>query len=77
MSKQEGEVREVPFLKNDMKVQPPATGKPLDCSDSPGKADAECGGQKDAVESKGNITINVDDAQLDQTCGNQTTENKR
>jgi hypothetical protein len=77
MSKREGEVREVPFLKNDMKSQPPATGKPLDRSDCPGKADAECGDQKDAVKSKGNITINVDDAQLDQTSDNRTTENKR
>jgi hypothetical protein len=77
MSNQQGEVREVPFLKNDMKSHPPATGKPLDRSDSPGNADAECGDQKDAVESKGNITINVDDAQLDETSDNQTTENKR
>jgi hypothetical protein len=74
MSRQEGEV---PFLKNDMKNQPPATGKRLDCSDSPGQADAECGDQKDAVKSKGNITINVDDAQLDQTSDNRTTETKR
>ena len=29
MSKPEGEVREVPFLKNDMKSHHPATGKPL------------------------------------------------
>ena len=77
MSKQEGEVREVPFLKNDMKSQLPATGKRLDCSDSPGKADAECGDQKDAVKSKDNVTINVDDAQLDQTSDNRTTETKR
>jgi len=76
-SRREGEVREVPFLRNDMKNQPPSTGKPLDCSDSPGKADAECGDQKDAVKSKGNITIHcVDDAQLDQTSDNRTTENK-
>jgi hypothetical protein len=77
MSKQDGEVREVPFLKNDMKCQPPSTGKRLDRADSPGNADAECGDQEDAVKSKGNITINVDDAQLDQTSDNQTTENKR
>ena len=77
MPKHEGEVREVPFLKNDMKSHLPATGKPLDRADCPGKADAECGDQKDAVKSKGNITINVDDAPLDQTSGNQTTENQR
>jgi len=77
MFSREGEVREVPFLKNDMKNHMPATGKPLDRADSPGKADAECGDQKDAVKSKGNKTINVDDAQLDQTSDNQTTENKR
>lgn len=62
-SKREGEVREVPFLKNDMKDQPPATGKCLDHADSPGKADAECGGQKDEVESKDGIPIKVDRAQ--------------
>lgn len=77
MSKREREVREVPFLKNDMKNQPPSTEKPLDRADAPGNADAECGGQKDAVKSKGNITINVDDAQLDQTSDNQTKENQR
>jgi len=77
VSKREGEVREVPFLKNDMKDQLPATGKCLDRTDSPGIADAECGGREDEVKSKGNITINVDDAQLDQASDNQTTENKR
>jgi hypothetical protein len=77
MSKREGEVREVPFLKNDMKDQPTATGKCLDRADSPGIADAECGGQRDEVKSKGNIKINVDDAQLDQTSDNRTTEDNR
>jgi len=77
MSKREGEVREVPFLKNDMKDQLPATGRCLDRADCPGKADAECGDREDEVESKGNITINVDDAQLDQRSDNQTTENKK
>ena len=77
MFKREGEVREVPFLKNDMKDRLPATGKCLDRADSPGKADAECGDRKDEVKSKGNITINVDDAQLDQTSDNQTTEKQR
>ena len=67
----------MPFLKNDMKDRLPVTGKRLDCPDSPGKADAECGDRDDEVKSKGNITINVDDAQLDQTSDNQTTENKR
>jgi hypothetical protein len=76
-AKHEGEVREVPFLKNDMKSHPPVTGKPLDRADSPGQADAECGDRKDEVKSKGNIMINVDDAQLDQTSDNQTTENQR
>ena len=77
MSKREGEVREVPFLKNDMKDKLTATGKCLDRADSPGIADAECGDRRDEVKSKGYITINVDDAQLDQTSGNQTTEDKR
>jgi hypothetical protein len=62
-SKREGEVREVPFLKNDMKDQLPATGKCLDRADSPGKADAECGDEKDAVESRDCTPIKVDRAQ--------------
>ena len=61
--RREGEVREVPFLKNDMKDQLPATGKCLDRADSPGKADAECGGQKDAIESRDCTPIKVDRAQ--------------
>jgi hypothetical protein len=36
-----GEIRDVPFLKNDMKDQPTTMGKPLDPADGPGKADAE------------------------------------
>ena len=76
-SEQEGEVREVPFFKNKMKNHTRATGKPLDRADSHGQADAECGDQTDEVKSKGNITINVDDAQLDQTSDNQATENRR
>ena len=75
--KRQGEVREVPFLKNDMRDQLTATGKRLDRADSPGVADAECGDRRVEVKSKGNITINVDDAQLDQTSDNQTTEDKR
>ncbi|MEO8052482.1 MAG: hypothetical protein ABI833_18890 [Acidobacteriota bacterium] len=70
MSKREGEVREIPFLKNDMKDQPAATGRPLNHADCPGKADAECSDQEDEVESKNGISINIDDAQLDQTNGN-------
>jgi hypothetical protein len=67
MSKRQGEVREIPFLKNDMKDQTPTTGKPLDKTDAPGKADSEF-----AEVPKGNKTVNVDDAQLD-----ETNENKR
>jgi hypothetical protein len=77
MSKREGEIREVLFLKNDMKDQLTATGKCLDRADSPGIADAECGDRRDEVKSKGYTTINVDDAQLDQTSDNRTTEDKR
>jgi hypothetical protein len=36
-----GEVRDVPFLGNDMKDSPATMGKPLDPADGPGKADAE------------------------------------
>ena len=35
------EVRDVPFLKNDMNDSPPTTGKPVDSADAPGKADSE------------------------------------
>jgi hypothetical protein len=37
------EVADVPFFGNDMNDSPPTTGKPLDPSDGPGKADAEIG----------------------------------
>ena len=56
MSKLEGEVREVPFLKNDRKEDAPTTGK----------ADSES-----AEVPKGNKTVNVDDAQLDETSQNK------
>jgi len=69
MSKREGEVREVPFLRNDMKMkEPPTTGKPLDKADAPGRADSELVEDKDP---KGNVTVNVDDAQLDETTANK------
>ena len=42
MPKRDGEVRDVPFLGNDLKgQQQPTTGKPIDTSDAPGKADSE------------------------------------
>ena len=41
MPNRAGEVREVPFLKNDMQDDLPTTGKPLNQADEPGKADAE------------------------------------
>jgi hypothetical protein len=66
MSKREGEVREIPFVKNEMKNQAPTTGKPADKKDAPGKADLEF-----ADESDGNKTVNVDDAQLDETSENK------
>ena len=37
----DGETRDMPFFKNDMKDQPTTTGKPLDSADGAGKADAE------------------------------------
>ena len=41
MAHKDGETRDVPFMKNDMKDQPTTTGRPLDPADGPGKADAE------------------------------------
>jgi len=35
------EMRELPFLKNDMQDQPATTGRPVNTSDAPGKADSE------------------------------------
>jgi len=37
----EGEVRDLPFMKNDMKDSVPTTGWPVDTSDAHGKADSE------------------------------------
>jgi len=41
------DVRDVPFMENDMKEHLPTTGKPLDTADEPGKADGELGEQSD------------------------------
>jgi hypothetical protein len=41
MPNKAGEVRELPFLKNDMQEDVSTTGRPLDKADEPGKADAE------------------------------------
>ena len=41
MSNDEGEVREIPFLKNDMRDHAATTGRPVDKADAPGKADSE------------------------------------
>jgi hypothetical protein len=46
--RQTSETRDVPFLKNDMNDAPPTTGKPLDASDAPGKADSEMLNDDDA-----------------------------
>ena len=43
MNQTKGEVRDVPIFGNDMNDSPATTGKPLDPSDGPGKADAEIG----------------------------------
>jgi len=66
MSKREGEVREVPFLGNDMKDQPPTTGKPSSKADAPGKADSECIQPTDSDKPAPNKAVNVDDAQLEE-----------
>jgi hypothetical protein len=70
MANREGEVREVPFLQNDMKDQVPTTGRQLDQADAPGKADSECI-ELEQFEPQGNLTVNRDDAQLDQTSNKQ------
>lgn len=41
MKHQDGETRDIPFLKNDMKDEPTTTGRKLDPADGPGKADGE------------------------------------
>ncbi len=64
MSQCEGEVREVPFLGNDMKDQPPTTGKSSNQAGAPGKADSECTQPPDSGKPAGNKPVNVDDAQL-------------
>jgi hypothetical protein len=71
LSKREGEVREVPFLGNDMKDQAPTTGRPLDQADAPGKADSEWTEEKEPKKPEGNVSVNVDDAQLDETSDNK------
>ena len=71
MSKKEGEVREVPFLRNDMKDPSATTGRPHNEADAPGKADSEWAEQGEPQKPKGNVTVNVDDAQLDNTAANQ------
>lgn len=45
----EGEVRDVPFLKNDMKDSAPTTGWPVDTPDAHGKADSEIADEEVSV----------------------------
>lgn len=51
MTYQNGEIRDIPFLGNDMKDQPATMGKPLDPADGPGKADAELFHEEELVTS--------------------------
>jgi hypothetical protein len=44
-----GEVRDIPFLKNDMKDYPSTMDKPLDTADAPGKADSEMVGDNEVL----------------------------
>jgi hypothetical protein len=67
MSKGEGEVREIPFLGNDMKDHAATTGKPVNQADAPGKADSEWNEGADPENSRG-----TDDALLDDSPGNLT-----
>jgi len=39
--REEGEVQDLPFVRNDMKDHTPTMDKPLDASDAPGRADSE------------------------------------
>jgi len=39
--REEGEVQDLPFVRNDMKDHTPTMDKPLDTTDAPGKADSE------------------------------------
>jgi hypothetical protein len=71
MSRREGEVREIPFLKNDMKEQAPTTGRPADQTDAPGKSDSEFTEETQREGPKSNKTVNVDDAQLEETNENK------
>jgi hypothetical protein len=41
--REEGEVRDIPFLRNDMKESATTMDRPLDAPDAPGKADSEIG----------------------------------
>jgi hypothetical protein len=37
----EGEVQDIPFIRNDMKDEAPTMDRPLDATDAPGRADSE------------------------------------
>ena len=65
MSRGEGEVREIPFLGNDMKDHAATTGRPVNQADAPGKADSEWNDGADPEKPRGNLTVNADDALLD------------
>lgn len=71
MSKREGEVREIPFLGNDMKDAAATTGRPLNHADAPGRADSELSEGADLNKPRGNATVNADDALLDDTPDNK------
>ena len=42
---EEGEVQDLPFVRNDMKDHTPTMDKPLDTTDAPGRADSEMAGE--------------------------------
>ena len=58
-------------MKNNMRNESPVAGRPLEGSDAPGRADSELTEEKDPKKPKGNVTVNVDDAQLDGTSSNR------
>lgn len=59
-----GEVRDVPFLGNDMKDSPRTMDKPLDTTDAPGKADSEMAADGEA-QRQDSVWVNPDDALID------------
>jgi len=63
LSSNAGEVRDIPFFKNDMNGSTATMGKPLDTADGPGKADAELGVEEPPPPGPP-VAIDPDDAMI-------------